>query len=357
MRKISRPNSFKLNHLLKMKPFYSPGSHFRQCVGIDVSKTKFTACMCMMTPGCGADYSIVAEFSNTKTGFNQLVKWARKEGLKEYNIHFLLEPTSTYYEDLAYHLYKLNFTVYVVVPRRVHAFFIEEGIRTKTDAVDAKGLALMGCSKNYMKPWNPPSPTYRELRQLTRFSSDIKDLRGMISNQREAVKNGYCPSKEVLSRMDSIICNLDKQLLANEKSIVTLIDGDEVVKQNLTYIASIPGIGFLTAATILAETDGFALMTSQKQVASFAGLDVRARDSGTITPKRHISKSGNVHLRRAMFMCAMTAKEHNPQLKALYLRLYSRSQSKMLALTALMRKLLVLSFTLVKNKTLYSENT
>ncbi len=79
-----------------------------------------------------------------KTGFNQLVKWARREAEKGKPILFLMEPTGTYYEDLAYHLHKLSFTVYVIPSGRVHAFFKEEGIKTKTDSVDAYGLALMG---------------------------------------------------------------------------------------------------------------------------------------------------------------------------------------------------------------------
>ena len=124
-----------------MKSKFPTDRYFRQCVGIDVSKSKFTACLCMLSWGCPAQFTESIEFANTKTGFNQLVKWARREAEKGKPILFLMEPTGTYYEDLAYHLHKLSFTVYVIPSCRVHAFFKEEGIKTKTDSVDAYGLA------------------------------------------------------------------------------------------------------------------------------------------------------------------------------------------------------------------------
>lgn len=336
-----------------MKTNNPPGKGFRQCVGIDVSKAKFTACMCMQTPGDAASFTESLDFSNTKTGFNQLLKWARREAYKEHPILFLMEPTGTYYEDLVNHLTKLNFTVYVVQPRRVRAFFESEGIKTKTDAVDAWGLSLMGCAKPNMKPWSPPSPVYKELRQITRVNVEFTKIHTMLLNQHEALIHSYDASKEALKAIDALTRSVSHRIECNNAYLKQLVKDNKEIQEQVGYIESIKGIGFQTAVTIISETNGFANITNRKQLASFAGLDVVAKESGTITPKRKISKHGNSYLRRALYNCTIMAAVHNPQMRALYKRIACKKPSK-LARTAIMRKLLMLAFTLCKNKTTYN---
>ena len=116
-------------------------------------------------------------FPNNRTGFNQMVKWSRKEAQKGLPLGYLMEPTGSYYEPLAYHLNKIGQTLYVVLPNKARKFCEYEGIKTKTDAMDARCLALMGCKNRKLRPWEPPSPIYRELRQLTRLRADLVRLR------------------------------------------------------------------------------------------------------------------------------------------------------------------------------------
>lgn len=335
-----------------MKSKFPTDRYFRQCVGIDVSKNKFTACMCMLSWGCPAQFTESIEFANTKTGFNQLAKWARREAEKPHPILFLMEPTGTYYEDLAYHLHKLSFTVYVVPSGRVHAFFKEEGIKTKTDAVDACGLALMGSSKPHLKEWNPPCSAYRQLRQLTRLHVHFKGIRTMLTNHKEALSHQYEPSLIAISQVNALIKSVDLRIERNQASIEELAGNNPEIKEKLDYIQSIKGIGFMAAITILAETDGFANISSRSQLASFAGLDVVAKDSGKSTPVRHISKAGNTHLRRIIYLCSLSAAVYNPQMRAVYSRISQRNPSKV-ARVAVMRKLLLLAYTLCKTKQMY----
>lgn len=336
-----------------MKPTYPISRYFRQCVGIDVSKDKFTACLMMLSWGNPAESTLSIDFANNKTGYNQLVKWARKEAVKEHPLLFLMEPTGTYYEDLAYHLHKLGFTVYVIPANRVHAFFKEEGIKTKTDSVDAWGLALMGCAKSYLKTWAPPSPKYRELRQLTRLGVMLSNIRTMLLNHKEALSHSYEPSKEALSQINAIIKSVDIRIDSNSAAIQHVVANDSEINEKLKYIESIKGIGFLSAVTILAETDGFNTITNRKQLASYAGLDVAAKESGKSMPARHISKIGNANLRRIVYLCSLSAVMYNPQMRALYIRLSEHKPPKV-ARTAVMRKLLLLAYTLCKTKTYYS---
>lgn len=125
-----------------MKPRFTPTGCFRQSVGLDIGKHSFMACLTMLDDeGCSTP-SI--EFTNDKTGFNQLIRWVRKEMLKQYPITFVMEPTGVYYEALAMHLCKLGYTVHVVPADRVRYYARYEGYNAKTDKIDAYVLSLSG---------------------------------------------------------------------------------------------------------------------------------------------------------------------------------------------------------------------
>ncbi|MBR4367218.1 MAG: transposase [Bacteroidaceae bacterium] len=138
---------------MKPDPLMSLYKYFRQCVGIDISKDKFTACLFMYDRGNDVGCCTESiDFPQSKTGFNQLVKWSRREAQKGFPMPFLMEPTSTYYEKLAYHLHKIGQTVYIVLPSKARKFCEYEGIKTKTDPMDARCLALMGCVSRKLRP-------------------------------------------------------------------------------------------------------------------------------------------------------------------------------------------------------------
>ena len=331
---------------------------FRQCVGIDIAKEKFNACLFMYDiasdMGCGTKS---VEFKNTKRGFNQLVKWARKECLKEYPLTFIMEPTGVYYEPLAYHLCKIHQTVYIVMPNKARDFCNYEGIKTKTDEMDARCLALLGCVNRKLTPWQPPKPIFRELRQMTRFVEEIQKVRTMLSNHLEALTHSAEPVDSVVRHYEKLIADIDKQLQANLKNIKAKIATDKELEKKVERICTIKGMGYLTVVAIIAETNGFNLITSRKQLASFAGLDVIASQSGNDDPKHVISKKGNTHIRRALYWPGISASRFNPQMKGMYGRICKRNPKvKMIGITAIMRKMLLLTFTLWKNGETYDEN-
>ena len=331
---------------------------FRQCVGIDIAKEKFNVCLFMYDiasdMGCGTKS---VEFKNTKRGFNQLVKWARKECLKEYPLTFIMEPTGVYYEPLAYHLCKIHQTVYIVMPNKARDFCNYEGIKTKTDEMDARCLALLGCVNRKLTPWQPPKPIFRELRQMTRFVEEIQKVRTMLSNHLEALTHSAEPVDSVVRHYEKLIADIDKQLQANLKNIKAKIATDKELEEKVERICTIKGMGYLTVVAIIAETNGFNLITSRKQLASFAGLDVIASQSGNDDPKHVISKKGNTHIRRALYWPGISASRFNPQMKNMYGRICKRNPKvKMIGITALMRKMLLLTFTLWKNGETYDEN-
>lgn len=113
-----------------------PGRYFRQCVGLDVFRDSLTACLWMYDIASDAGcHGVPVEFVNDRHGFNQLVRWARKECLKGCPLSFLMDTTGVYYELLAIHLHRIGMTVYVVLPNKAMDFAEYEGIRTKADSM------------------------------------------------------------------------------------------------------------------------------------------------------------------------------------------------------------------------------
>jgi transposase len=337
-----------------MKPDFNVEKNdpwFRQCVGIDIARDKFDACLYMYDiasdMGC-CTRSVV--FSNDRKGFNQLVRWSRKEALKEFPVTYLMEPTGVYHEGLAYHLHKINQTVYIVMPNKARDFCNYEGIKTKTDVMDARCLALLGCANRKLRAWTPPSPVFKYLRQMTRFHEEASKVRTVLLNHLEALEHSEAPEKSVLKSYRKLLADVDRQMADNQERIRVKIASDKDLQAKVDNLCTIKGLGFMTIVTILAETDGFNLITNCRQLVSFAGLDASAHQSGNQDPTRHISKHGNKHLRRALYFPAMVAARHNTQIKDLYTRICERQpKSKKVGLTAAMRKLLLLVFALWKS--------
>ena len=331
--------------------------YFRQCVGIDISKDKFTACLYMYDRasdvGC-CTKSI--DFDNTKSGFNQMVRWSRKEAVKSHPLTYLMEPTGVYYEHLAYHLHKIGQTVYVVLPNKARKFCESEGIKTKTDAMDARCLALMGCVSRKLKPWSPPAAIYRELRQMTRFHADLCEVRTSVANRMEALDHMEGTAKSVHKNCEKLLQEIDTLMEKNGKAIMKKVAEDKELLARVKRIATAKGLREPTIVCVIAETEGFHYIENRKQLVGYAGLDVKAKQSGKDDPRHCISKKGNAHIRAALYMPALVAVRYNRQIKAAYGRICQKHPNeKMIGVAAAMRRLLLLIYTLWKNGEEYDE--
>lgn len=126
------------------------------------------------------------------------------------------------------------------------------------------------------------------------------------------------------------------------------------VKEIVDRITTIPGMGSLTAVIILAETNGFELIRNKKQLTSYAGMDIREKQSGTsVIGKPRLSKKGNKHIRKSLHLPSLASVKYNPIHKEIYIRLVEKNGIKMKALVAVQRKMLELAYTLFKNNTNY----
>ena len=142
---------------------------------------------------------------------------------------------------------------------------------------------------------------------------------------------------------------LNKQEKEIRGEVTALIAQDDEMKKIIVILCSLPGVGLLTAAIVLAETNGFDLIRNRRQLASYAGFDVKEKQSGTsVKGKPRISKKGNKYLRKAMHLPALTAIRHDERFKAVFARIVSKHGIKMKAVVAVQRKLLEMMFTLYK---------
>lgn len=329
---------------------------FKQCVGIDISKAKFTACLCKYYISDLQCHSDVVDFENNKTGFNQFVKWSRKCMDKQAPLLYVMEATGVYYESLAYHLSKLKLTVIVVLPNKAKHYAQSLCIKTKNDQMDTRILSTMGCLQK-LQEWSEPAPIYRQLRSLCRFHSEMMKQRTLYLNHLEALNSSEYPQTSVVKVYKKMIKDIDKALVQNAQETLTLVKGDHELYAKIQKLETIKGLGFTTIAAVIAETQGFALITSCKQLASYAGFDVVERQSGSsVLGKTKISKKGNSRIRAALFFPAMVASRHNAPLKEDYRRIIARNPKlKMIGITALQRKLLLLMYTLWKNDDIFRE--
>lgn len=328
----------------------------KQCVGIDIGKETFTACLALRYQDGNTTVSEVVEFINNRTGFNKLMRWVGKKIQKSLPVFYVMEATGIYYEQLAYHLTKLNKNVSVVLANKVTHFAKSMNVKSKTDSEDAKLISRMGAERK-LQLWSPPIPLFRNLRSLTRLYGCLQKDKTMTTNRLSALNCSYEPNALAVKTYKDIVKKLDKKLVAIMCEIKILLKSDKEVWNQVLNLCTIPGLGILTVALVLGETQGFKLFKNQRQLISFCGLDVIQRQSGiSIKGKTKISKKGNSYIRAALFLPALSASQHNKQLKTVYHRINENKKIKMIGVVALQRRLLVLMYTLWKTNSPYIEN-
>ena len=324
----------------------------KQNAGVDVSKDDLKVALSHLT----VDYRVVVRstrtFPNTPKGFGQLQDWVNHKKYPAPAVHFTMEATGVYYEGLAYFLYEQGYRLHVVLPNHAKKYGQSLGVKSKTDKLDARTLAQMGLERE-LRFWQPVSPSLYGLKQLTRERDALVRNRTTASNLLHAYRHHGKPNQDSISRSIKQISFLDQQIKQIEKEITSFVNQDKVLQSKMKYLLSIPGVGLLTAATIVAETNGFATFENIRQVISYAGLDVRIAESGKWKGKSKISKRGNSHIRKALFMPSLSKIKHNRETKLFYERLKEKKAAGMIAVVAVERKLLGLMFSLWKKEEMY----
>jgi transposase len=295
-------------------------------------------------------------FPNTTKGFEPFVAWVNKLTEADVPVRFVMEATGVYHESLAYYLDENGYEVSIVLPNKISNYVRTLEKKTVTDQTASEAISLFGLERK-LDQWSRPKGIFKKLRQLTRERSQLIELRTICKNQLHAEQAEAEPHKKSIIRLKKRIELLNNQEQEIRTELKEFIKTDAEVQRFVILLCSISGVGLLTAAAVLGETNGFDLIRNKRQLTSYAGLDVQEKQSGTsVRGKPRISKKGNKHLRKAMHLPALAAIRHDERYKAVFARLVSRHGIKMKAAIAVQRKLLEMMFTVFKKQEKYDKD-
>jgi transposase len=307
-------------------------------LGIDIAKLKFNACLINV-----AGKLKHKVFPNTSTGFDQLLEWLSRQGVER--VHACLEATGTYSEPLALFLNEVGHPVSLINPAAIKAFAQSRLSRTKNDRVDAELIARFTQAQQ-PPAWTPPPQEIRELRALVRRLESLVEMRVAEENR---LSSGVTVGA-VRQSLEEHLSYLNEQIKRCQELIRDHINSHPGLKRQRELLDSIPGIAETTAALLLAEVTDINQYRSARQVAAYAGLVPRERQSGTsVRGRTRLSKIGNARLRRALYFPAITALRCSPFFQAWAEGLRHRGKSKMSVICAVMRKLVHIAYGVLKS--------
>jgi transposase len=318
-------------------------------VGIDVSKAKLDVALTHN----GKEILSHATFENNLQGFKKLTSWTKKQSKKFEKIHYCMEATGIYSEEIANYLQdQKNSIVSVVNPVQPKAFAGSLLLRTKNDRVDAGMIACYAAMHN--PPQTPKVPEdIKEFKRLVRHLNYLINSRAKEKTKLESIK-----SKEIALLVKETIAHYNKQIVQVEKYIKTLINSNPELKESIKLVDSVPSIGYKTACNIIAEIHYTSRdnLDVKSEIAN-AGLSPQEKLSGiSVKGKSKICKKGNSYLRGCLYMPAMSAISRKSILGDFYRRLIDNKKLKMVALVAVMKKMLAIAIGVLKNHKPFNPN-
>ena len=277
------------------------------------------------------------QFANTRPGHKALIAWLKTAP----PARVVYEPTGPYHRTFERVLEDAGFPMAKVNPRFARRFAEALGTLAKTDRADAALLARMGAVLTL--PVRPVASTaMRELEEL------LGAREALIKEQTATKNREKTLTLSVLKRQHAArLKQIATQLATVDREIEKRIGADKTLKARFDILISIPGIGAITAASLLVTMPELGTL-EPKQVASLAGLAPIVRQSGTMTGRAKC-RDGRAHVRQAIYMPALVACRFNPDLKAMYDRLIAAGKPAKVAITAVMRKLLIFANALLRD--------
>lgn len=299
---------------------------YHNFIGIDIGKFNFVIHV--------FDTKTVQEYENTTHGIVQFIT--------EYqrilpNALCILETTGGYELELLYSLCESNVAVHRADTRKVKNFIKSFGNTAKTDGLDAKSLSKYGKERaDMLELFLPQSKQAITLFQLVQRRTDLTK---MLVAEKNRVKSPA--SQAVKESCSMVISVLTDEIKTITKHIKEVIYSDLILKEKLNILKTIPGIGDVIAFNLLILMPELGQLT-RKKIASLAGLAPRANDSGRFQGYRRTGH-GRYGVKPMLFLAAMAARNSKSTLKEFYEGLISRGKKKMVALTALMRKIITIA--------------
>jgi transposase len=296
-------------------------------VGLDVAKASLQLDLAKQ-PHC---------LSNNAQGHARLLKLLRDHP----TVQVICEATGGYEQPVVRALHAAQVPVSVVEAGRVRHFARAQGQRAKTDPIDALVLSHYGRAIA-PAPTSAPTLAQTRLAELSTRRLQLLQMRVAETNRAEHYLDTLC-----VRQSRQLLRMLDRQIQACDAAILAQIAADETLQAHAKRLDAIPGVGIVTAATVLADLPELGQI-SDEAAAALVGVAPYNRDSGAGQGVRHIA-GGRITVRCALYMAALSAVKHDPILKAFYLRLRAAGKKPKVALVACMRKLIILMNRLIKN--------
>ena len=289
----------------------------------------------------------LAEFCNTPDGHRKIVKWATKGGRRA---RVCVEATGVYHLDLSLLLSEHpKVEVMVVNPLAMRCYAQAQMKRAKTDRVDPY-VILDYLERMPFRQWEPPRRQLFELRAITRRMYQLTRDIDRERNRRHATGRVTAQDGVIGNDIDVNVRHLERRIQRLQKQAEEVIASDEKLTQQFKRLLSVRGIAEVSAVRILAELMFLPADMKSKQWVAYVGLDPVPYESGKMIKDRRISKKGNKYLRSALYMPALVAIKHSPNVNAFYEKLLSRGKEKLQGIVAVMRKLLVSIWGMFKNQ-------
>ena len=313
-------------------------------VGCDISKATIDVCIHQENhPACHR------QFLNTQSGHGQLITWITE---RHAFVRVVIEATGNYSLDLALTLDSCSVIELMVAnPSATRQFARAQMRRSKTDPVDADMLADFAARMVFVT-WTPPEAAILELRGMSRRMQALTTERSRERARLHQAHATRTTSAIVINDIEVNIRHLERRLEIMLEQAICAIRRQDKMSTAFELLTSIRGIAEKSAVMILPEILILPRGMSVRQWVAHAGLDPRKYSSGSSVEKRErISKMGNVKLRRALYMPALVAIKWEPNIRAFYEHLIAQGKKPLVAIVAVMRKLLHAIYGMLKNET------
>jgi len=312
-------------------------------IGIDISKASFDVAF-QKENGVFVHF----RFGNNLPGFKKFNKVITAGD------HCVMEASGPYYLFLAQYLFEQGIKISVVNPLQIKHFVRMRMVKAKIDKKDAQMIALYGQSES-PGLWQPQQAPIRQLQQINSAIEGLHKQATMFSNQVETFLQVPEADQEIIKTWRSFLKELKTEIGKLEKRMTEITK--EHYNNSFEAVISIPGIGPKTAIMLIAITGNFSKFETSKKLSAFVGLAPRIYESGTsVKGKGHITKMGNRHLRKLLYLCAWSAKKHNNQCKEMYTRLSQKGKPERVIKIAITNKLLRQAFAIGSTLNNYEKN-
>jgi transposase len=300
--------------------------------GIDVSAKSLT--VAIQRVGQPVEHR---SFPNDPNGHRALIVWLRKA---KSPVRVSLEATGIYSLDLAFALDAAEGIEVAVLNPKVANRFAQTIRRSKTDAADAEVLAEY-THRMPFTAWIAPSSSSMRLRSIVRHVESLSVQSAQNQNRLHAAQGSTSTPGCVVQDLKRSVASLEQRIHKLRREAMTLVRLDDLLRKRYELLVSIPGIAQVSAMQLLAELSTLPSDLTVREWVAHSGLDPAHEISGSSVRKAsRISRAGNRHLRRALYMPALVASRCDPHAKAFFESLLARNKARLQALIAVARKLL-----------------